>query len=94
MGGKLSDLQKEILLLALANKFITSQELLSELWQPQDEREKQTGHASLSRALTRLWQKNFIIYWKTLTRYRTGISLTDAGEVLAQAISADEENEQ
>lgn len=53
-----------------------------------------SAHASLSRSLTRLWMKNLIIYWKTLTRYRTGITLADAGEALARAIMEEMENEE
>ena len=54
----------------------------------------ETAHASLSRCLTRLWLRGLIEYWKTLTRYRTGITLTDAGETLARAILAEAKNEE
>lgn len=97
----ISDIQKEILRLALEKKFITCEELLLELW-GQGSQERLTidkalyasAHASLSRTLTRLWKRDLITYWKTLTRYRTGISLTAAGKTLAQAILAEAEKEQ
>ena len=91
MGGRLSDLQREILLLCLESRFLTSQEILRQVF---NGRQYETAHASLSRCLTRLWLKGLIDYWKTLTRYRTGITLTAAGETLARAILAETENEQ
>jgi Mn-dependent DtxR family transcriptional regulator len=54
-------------------------------------REYETAHASLSRSLTRLWVRGLIEYWKTLTFYKTGITLTDAGEALARTIMAERE---
>jgi len=90
MSARLSDLQREILLLCLEKGFLTSQEILRQEFVG---RGYETAHASLSRCLTRLWLRGLIEYWKTLTRYRTGITLTNAGETLARAILADAENE-
>ena len=59
-----------------------------------DKAQYASAHAGLSRVLTRLWRQDLIIYWKTLTRYRTGIILTPEGTTLAQAILADADNEQ
>lgn len=94
----ISDLQKEILRLALERKFVTSQELLAELWgckgQEQatdDKAQYNVRHASLSRSLTRLWGRGLIQYWKTLSHYYTGITLTPEGEALAMAILAEAE---
>ncbi|MDP2046267.1 MAG: hypothetical protein Q8L00_08660 [Deltaproteobacteria bacterium] len=55
-------------------------------------RDYDVAHASLSRSLTRLWSKNLITIWKTLSRYRTGVTLTDEGTALAQAIVAEGED--
>lgn len=104
MTHQLSDLQKNILGHCLEQKFVTSQELLSALWdlQPQEQESKKdtivkaqyaSAHASLSRCLTRLWLRGLIEYWKTLTRYRTGITLTIEGQELIQAILGEAENE-
>ena len=83
MSGRLSDLQREILLLCLGKGFVTSQDILRQVFVG---RKHETAHASLSRCLTRLWVRGLIEYWKTLTRYKTGITLTDAGEALALTI--------
>jgi len=89
----ISNLQREILHLALEKRFITCEEILLELWSwkgqeqvPIGKAQYASAHASLSRCLTRLWVQGLIEYWKTLTRYRTGITLTDAGEALARTI--------
>jgi len=98
----LSDIQKEILRLAFEKKFVTSTEILTELWgwQPRargtqkstiDKTRYACRHASLSRCLTRLWLRGLIEYWKNLTRYRTAITLTPEGETLARAILAETE---
>jgi DNA-binding MarR family transcriptional regulator len=94
----ISGLQENILCLALEKRFITCEEILTELWnwkgQEQGAISKAryaSAHAALSRSLTRLWAKGLIEYWKTLTRYRTGISLTAAGEEIAKAILEAEE---
>jgi DNA-binding MarR family transcriptional regulator len=96
----ISDIQKEILRLALEKKFITCKEILAELWGWQGQEQGTIGkaqyasaHASLSRCLTRLWLRGLIEYWKTLTRYRTGITLTPEGKTLIQAILSEAENE-
>ena len=97
MSKEFSSLQKEILCLALAKKFITCGELLAELWgwKGQEQGTKKVGigkaqyasaHAALSRSLTRLWRKDLIEIWKTLTAYRTGVTLTAEGEVTARKI--------
>jgi len=89
----ISNLQREILRLALEKSFITCEEILLELWSWKDQEQGTIGkaqyasaHASLSRCLTRLWVRGLIEYWKTLTRYKTGITLTYAGEALARTI--------
>jgi len=86
MSAGLSDLQREILLLCLESRFLTCQDILRQVF---GGREYNVAHASLSRTLTRLWGKNLITIWKTLSRYRTGVSLTDEGETLARAILAE-----
>lgn len=102
MGRGLSLLQRQILRLALREKFITCQELLSALWDlpsQQQETKKRaidkakyaSAHATLSRTLTRLWLRNLVEYWRNLSQYRTGVTLTDAGKMLAQAIFAEDE---
>jgi DNA-binding MarR family transcriptional regulator len=58
------------------------------------ESEYNLAYSTLSRSLDRLWRRNLIVYWKTLSRYRTAVSLTDEGKVLAQAIFAEGQNEQ
>jgi DNA-binding MarR family transcriptional regulator len=94
----ISSLQENILCLALKKRFITCEEILTELWNWKDQEQGTiskaqyaSAHAALSRSLTRLWEKGLIEYWKTLTRYRTGITLTPEGEALAQAILAEAE---
>jgi hypothetical protein len=89
MSNRLSDLQKTILLLCLENRFLTCQDILHQVF---GGREYDVAHASLSRTLTRLWAKNLITIWKTLSRYRTGVSLTDEGTALAQTIFAEGED--
>jgi len=90
-----SYIQKEILRLAFEKRFITCKEILAELWGCKGQEQGAIGkaqynsaHASLSRCLTRLWQRGLIEYWKTLTCYRTGISLTPEGEALVITILA------
>lgn len=95
MGRGLSTVQKQILAFVLREKFVTCQDLLS-LWGLQpgatvDKARYATDHSSLSRSLSRLWMRNLIIYWRTLSCYRTAVTLTDAGEELANAILAEEE---
>lgn len=98
MGRGISDLQRWILLLCLENGFLSIQEILSAWrdWGPVQwgskkaaigEREYNLGHASLSRTISRLWQRDLVVIWKNLTNSATGITLTDAGKALAQTIS-------
>jgi len=101
----LSDFQRQILCLALERRFITCDEILTEMWGFQcnewGSRKASVGnaqyasaHASLSRSLTRLWRRRLIEYWKTLNRQKTGITLTAEGERLACIIMTELENEQ
>ena len=95
----LSDIQKMILCLTLEKRFITCEEILTELWgwkgQDQgttiDKAQYASAHSSLSRTLTRLWRRGLIEYWKSLTRYRTAISLRPSGKALAHTIKAEAE---
>jgi hypothetical protein len=102
MGRGLSHLQRKILCLALIEKFVTCEEILTKVWDwqpPKQGPEKTTtdkakyasAHAALSRSLTRLWARDLITYWRTLTHYRTGITLTDHGIELARSILAEAE---
>jgi len=92
MGRGLSIVQKRILSFVWKEKFVTSKELLS-LWGVQpgvvvDKAKYGAAHASLSRALTRLFLRGLIEYWQDkLSRYRTAISLTDAGKIMAERIT-------
>jgi len=86
MNSRLSHLQKTILLLCQEKGFLTCQDILHQVF---DGREYDVAHASLSRTLTRLWGKNLITIWKTLSRYRTGVSLTNEGTALALSIMAE-----
>jgi len=102
VGRGLSLLQRRILCLALREKFVTCEEILTELWgwQPQKQESKEAAidmakyaaaHATLSRSLTRLWERGLITYWRTLTHYRTGLTLTDEGREAAKALLAEEQ---
>lgn len=90
MTHQLSNLQQSILALCLDQKFMSCNELLLELWdlQPQEQGSKKyaSAHSSLSRTLTKLWMKNLIIYWKTINRSKTGITLTRPGQRLIESI--------
>jgi len=103
MSRGLSALQREILLFCLEKGFVSSQEILFAWreWKPAERGSKMAtvgageynaGHASLSRTISRLWRRGLVVIWKNLTNSATGITLTDAGKALAQAIS-DEETE-
>jgi hypothetical protein len=105
MSRGVSRLQRQILHLALKEKFVTCQEILTELWgwQPQKQGSKESAidkakyasaHATLSRSLTRLWARGLITYWRTLTHFRTAVSLTSEGKELAQALSMEDQEEQ
>jgi hypothetical protein len=98
MGRGLSFVQKRILMLVLQEKFVTCQDLLS-LWGVQPGAVSYRGryaaaHSALSRSLTRVWQRGLIEYWQNkLSHYRTGVTLTDEGKLLAQAILAEDQEE-
>ncbi len=105
MARGFSLLQRQILCLILREKFVTCQEILTELWglQPRKQGSKESvidkvqyasAHATLSRSLTRLYLRGLIKYWQDkLSRYRTAVSLTASGKALAQAIFAEEQGE-
>jgi len=99
----ISELQQQVLHLALREKFITSEEVLSELWGwPAGEpgyrkftigKDAYNGrHASLSRSLARLSANNLVKLWKSITGPGTGITLTSYGESLIRRILEEEEN--
>jgi hypothetical protein len=101
MGRGISDLQRWILLLCLENGFVSTKEILSAWrdWEPAQwgtkkiaigKSEYNAAHASLSRSLDRLWRRDLVIIWKSITNSATGISLTPQGQTLAQAISEEE----
>jgi hypothetical protein len=101
MGG-LSRLQKRILSFVLREKFATSEEILIDLWgwpvreigrkKPiVDKARYAAAHASLSRSLTRLWARGLIEYWRTLSHYRTAVSLTPAGKELVQVMLGEDQ---
>ena len=105
MGRGLSLLQRQILRLALVEKFITCEGILAKLWgwQPKKQGPKEasidkakyaSAHATLSRSLTRLWERGCITYWRTLSHHRTAITLTGEGEVLARSILAEYQKQQ
>lgn len=88
----LSERQEKILFLTLENKFVTVETLLS-LWGDlpevglrKDSNVYNAAHASLSRSLTRLWQRGLIIIWKTLTHSSTGVTLTEIGAQVARSV--------
>ena len=99
MGRGLSDLQRQILCLAFEEKFVTCQDL-STIWGVQpgavvDKGRYAAAHSALSRSLTRLFLRNLIEYWQhKLTHYRTSITLTGDGEVLARSILAEDQENQ
>ncbi len=97
MAHQLSTIQEIILIRCLEQKFMTSQEILKELWDlpPQEQESKPdniakaqygSAHAALSRSLTRLWRRRLVRIWKSLTRPGTGISLTADGETVIRTI--------
>jgi hypothetical protein len=105
MGRGLSRLQRQILCLALEEKFISCQELISRLWglQPRKRGSQNPAidggryssiHVILSKSLTGLWSRGLIEYWRTLSLYRTAITLTHEGKVLAKAILAEDQKKQ
>lgn len=77
----LSGLQKSILACLKDRQgrgqiLITVTDLLGELWEVEDKAGYNQAHASLSRALTRLWQRGLVEIWKT-SKGRTGVTLAD-----------------
>ena len=101
MGRGISDLQSWILLICLDNTFLSTQEILVAWrdWKPAEwgskvatvgKSEYNTGHASLSRTIGRLWRRGLVVIWKTPSHAATGITLTPLGKALAQAISEEE----
>lgn len=103
MSRGISSLQKWLLLFCMEEGFLSTQEILSAWrdWGPAQwgskmaavgKSEYNLGHASLSRTISRLWQRGLVVIWKNLTNSATGVTLTDAGKALAQALS-DEETE-
>jgi hypothetical protein len=99
MGRGLSLIQKRVLLACLRERFVLCQDLLT-MWGVQpgpvsDKGKYAAAHSALSRALTRLWWRGLIEYWQhKLTHYRTGVTLTGEGEVLARSILAEGQGEQ
>jgi hypothetical protein len=104
MSKGISHRQREILLLCLEKGFFSCQDILRSLhgWEPGawgsrkatiGEREYATAHASLSRSLSRLWQRGLVTIWKNLTNSATAISLTAPGAELAGIILTEIERE-
>jgi len=98
MSKGISELQKWILLVCLENRFASTKELLCAWFdcEPADWWSKKASigwaeynkaHASLSRSISRLWQRGLVIIWKNLTYSATGITMTDVGKAIAQSIS-------
>jgi hypothetical protein len=91
----LSHLQKTILLfISDQGGFASSREILSRVWGP-SLRPEETGyasaHASLSRSLSRLWQRGLIDIFKKLSGSGTStsatiIGLTPTGKEMARFI--------
>ena len=99
MGRGLSIVQKRILCFVWKKKFVTCKELLT-LWGVQlgvvvDSGTYAAAHSALSRSLSRLWWRGLIEYWQNkITHYRTAITLTEDGKVLAHAILVEDQDEQ
>ena len=99
MGRGLSIVQKRILCFVWKEKFVTCKVLLT-LWGVQPGAAVNSGtyaaaHSALSRSLSRLWWRGLIEYWQNkINRYRTAITLTEDGKVLAQAILSEDQEEQ
>jgi len=100
MDRRLSDFQREILLLCLEKGFISTEFILSSWWgwEPAKwgfkkavigESQYNAAYASMSRTLDRLWRRSLIKIWKSITGPGTGVTLTSAGEAIAQAILGD-----
>lgn len=97
MSRGLSYLQQQILYLVFEKGFVTSSEMLKELWGLQSQKggSKEPGyasaHATLSRALTRMWWRDLIKLWQDkISHSGTAVTLTDKGRTMAEAILAEE----
>ena len=101
MGKGISDLQRWILLLCQEEGFLSTQEILSAWrdWEPVQwgsrkaavgASEYNAAHSSLSRTISRLWQRGLVVIWKNLTGSATGITLTQEGKAMAKAISEED----
>ncbi len=97
----ISDLQEQVLRLALREKFVTTEEILTELWPTGEQKFRKATvgegvynarHASLSRSLARLSANNLVKLWKSITGSGTGVSLTGDGEWFIREILEDTEN--
>ena len=100
MGRGISDLQRDILLLLIKNKFLSFQELLCLVrrWEIAEwgskkaaigESQYNAAYASISRTLDRLWRRGLVTIWKSITGPGTGVSLTTQGQALASSISSE-----
>ena len=100
MGRGISDLQRDILLLLIKNKFLSFQEMLGLVWgwEPAEwgskkaaigEAQYNAAYASMSRTLDRLWRRGLVKIWKNITGPGTGVSLTAQGQALASSISSE-----
>jgi hypothetical protein len=95
MARGLSLVQKRILLLALRERFVLCQDLLT-MWGVQpgtvvDKAKYGSAHSALSRSPTRLFWRGLIEYWQDkLNRCRTAISLTSTGKSMAESIILEE----
>jgi DNA-binding MarR family transcriptional regulator len=95
MARGLSLVQKQILMVALRERFVLCRDLLR-LWGVQpgaaiEKRKYGAAHSSISRCLSRLWLRNLIELWQDkINHYRTGVSLTDEGKIMAESIIIDE----
>lgn len=99
----LSDTQREILVLCFERNFISIEDILHLVrgFQPQawgvrkaaiGESQYNSAYASMSRTLDRLWRRGLVKIWKSITGPGTGVTLTPAGEAMAQAILAEARN--
>ena len=104
MGGCISSLQRWILLSCLQNGCLSNKDILCAWFgcEPGEWRYKKgngcwdeynKAHASLSRSLSRLRQRNLVRIWKTLNHSATMVTLTDAGKILARNISEEEKED-
>jgi hypothetical protein len=99
MSREISNLQKMILRLALRRGgFVSSSTILASLWGPSltpEEAGYASGHASLSRSLSRLFARGLIDIFKKIPGAATGtcatvVGLTPEGEKLARYLVEEE----